>query len=145
MSTPVIPKIDTNSLFDPVAAFVPEMGDDGDVVTELPGGLNRTIVPSPRGGFYANKSDLDWALSQDPIAQAMLQEKTDEQKTKHEDLNNQFEQLIGKRGTHEPLSGRALMKDKIDGINQKGTTTPGRTPRRDRAYDSLLSPRKVPN
>jgi len=122
------------------------MGDDGDVVTELPGGLNRTIIPSPRGGFYANKADLDWALAQDPITQAMLQQgKTEEEKTKHDELQLQFEQLVGKRGAHEPLSGRAMIKDKIDGIAVKTTTTPGRTPRRDRAYDALLSPRKVIN
>ncbi len=59
-----VPKLQTNLLHDPVAEFVPESDPDGDQVTELPGGLNRTIMPSPRGGFYANQGDMNWAMKQ---------------------------------------------------------------------------------
>jgi hypothetical protein len=64
MSPPNIPKLSTSLLRDPVAEFVPEPDPSGDSVPELPGGLNRVVVPSPRGGFYANSANSGVASRQ---------------------------------------------------------------------------------
>eukprot|EP00301_Raphidiophrys_heterophryoidea_P007247 c12829_g1_i1.p1 GENE.c12829_g1_i1~~c12829_g1_i1.p1 ORF type:complete len:154 (+),score=23.21 c12829_g1_i1:284-745(+) len=150
MSGVNVPKIQTELLHDPVAEFVPEMDPEGDHVPELPGGLHRIVVPSPRGGFYANKVDAEWATKQ--VEEILRQRPNhsanyEDQKPatpKKDLLDDQFNQLLQKKPTREDMVERLVIKDSIDGITPRSNGSGGpQTPRRDRAYDALSSPRRV--
>jgi len=141
-----VPKIQTELLHDPVAEFVPEADPEGDHVPELPGGLHRIVVPSPRGGFYANKVDADWALKQaeDILRHRPKPGQAEEPKPvtpRKDQLDEQFSQLLQKKPTKEEMVERLVIKDSIDGITPRSAGP--HTPRRDRVYDALSSPRRV--
>ena len=162
-----IPKIETHLLHDPVAEFVAEQDPEGDMVAELPGGLNRIVMPSPRGGFYTTKVETDLAaqaernilmrrgssenalpptpktpktpgpLTQIPFLPSHSPPVVQIQKDPFESV---LDMLVDTKGQKcGTLFERHVIKDKIDGLSPRFNESG--TPRRFRAYDALQSPR----
>eukprot|EP00300_Choanocystis_sp_HF-7_P036844 c52782_g1_i1.p1 GENE.c52782_g1_i1~~c52782_g1_i1.p1 ORF type:complete len:158 (-),score=33.32 c52782_g1_i1:106-579(-) len=143
-----IPKIETHLLHDPVAEFVPEQDPEGDLVVELPGGLNRVVMPSPRGGFYTTKVEADLTTQAEQSLMrrgenSAIQAPSPRAPVKKDELDQQFDILIEakKNRTGSLVAERHIIKDKIDGLSPRISDTGGHTPRRNRAYDALISPR----